>query len=645
MPSRFKIYAVVALTASMLMYGCGPDAPVEIQDEVTAPSNVRLVSSDMTSLVFAWDEVKGADFYVARLEAADGSLVPGGQTSTKETSIKYEDLEKETSYTFMVRAKVGDTDSPYTDTITAKTAADDASGTDPDPDTGTEPDPGTGTDPGTDPTPDPQPQPNGFYAQFQIPAHEDVNAVALAFPGAEGGGMYTTGGRGGKVIHVTTLADSGTGSLRAALNESGTRTIVFDVAGIIELKSALTIKSGNVTIAGQTAPGDGICIKNYELRFENADNIIIRYVRFRMGDEAKREADALWGRYNRNIIIDHCSMSWSTDECSSFYANEFFTMQWCILTESLRNSVHGKGKHGYGGIWGGKNASFHHNLLANHDSRNPRIDHPQIYGNYVETHRGNVDYRCNAVYNWGSNHTYGGEDGWFNIVNNYYKPGPASSDRKYFVDAYGTYEKDGTIYADSYPQMYLSGNVNTKYTELGAANNASTIYWHNGAGYGNYNSLLTSPLKIEGPQQKSVYTTTHSAEASFNAICQYAGASLVRDIVDERASTDAKNGTATFKDGGNGSKDGIIDTQSAVGGWPAYNATSEEIAKVKDSDGDGMPDWFEKEFGLDDTKSSDSVDKTLDSYGRYTNLEMYLHYLVKEITTSQNNNGEYIKLN
>jgi hypothetical protein len=193
--------------------------------------------------------------------------------------------------------------------------------------------------------------------------------------------------------------------------------------------------------------------------------------------------------------------------------------------------------------------------------------------------------------------------------------------------------------------MYLSGNVNAKYTELGAANNASTIYWHNGAGYGNYNSLLTSPLKIEGPQQKSVYTTTHSAEASFNAICQYAGASLVRDIVDERASTDAKNGTATFKDGGNGSEDGIIDTQSAVGGWPAYNATSEEIAKVKDSDGDGMPDWFEKEFGLDDTKASDSLDKTLDSYGRYTNLEMYLHYLVKEITTSQNNNGEYIKLN
>ena len=629
MTSRFKIYATTALAASMLLQGCGPDAPVEVPEEVTAPANVRLVSSDKTSFVFAWDEVKGADFYVARLETSDGTLVPGGQTSTKETSIKYDGLAKETTYSFKVRTKAGETDSPYSVSITAKTAGDDT----------------PGTEPGPDPTPDPTPQPNEFYAQFQIPPHEDVHADALAFPGAEGGGMYTTGGRGGKVIHVTTLADSGTGSLRAALNESGTRTIVFDVAGIIELKSALTIKNGNVTIAGQTAPGDGICIKNYDMKFENADNIIIRYIRFRMGDEAKREADALWGRYNRNIIIDHCSMSWSTDECSSFYANEFFTMQWCILTESLRNSVHGKGTHGYGGIWGGKNASFHHNLLANHDSRNPRIDHPQIYGDYVSTHRGNVDYRCNAVYNWGSNLTYGGEDGWFNIVNNYYKPGPASTDRKYFVDAYGSYIKDGVTYADSYPVMYLSGNVNTDHPDMGAANDVSTIYWHNGASYGNYNTLSDVPLAICGPQQKDVYTTVHTAEDSFSQICMYAGASLKRDSVDERACNDAVNGTATFKDGGNGSRNGIIDTQTAVGGWPVYSATSEEITNVKDSDGDGMPDRFEKEFSLDATDPSDANAMTLDQYGRYTNLEMYLHYLVKDITAAQNNNGNYINLN
>ena len=631
MTSRFKIYATVVLAASMLLQGCGPDAPVEMPEEVTAPANVRLVSSDKTSLVFAWDEVKDADFYVARLETSEGTLVPGGQTSTKETSIRYDDLDKETSYSFKVRTKAGETDSPYSEPITAMTAGDDTPGTEP----------GTGTDPGTDPTP----QPNEYYAQFKIPAHEDVHAEALAFPGAEGGGMYTTGGRGGKVIHVTTLADSGTGSLRAALNESGARTIVFDVAGIIELKSALSIKNGNVTIAGQTAPGDGICLKNYELKFENADNIIIRYIRFRMGDEAKREADALWGRYNRNIIIDHCSMSWSTDECSSFYANEYFTMQWCILTESLRNSVHGKGKHGYGGIWGGKNASFHHNLLANHDSRNPRIDHPQIYGNYVETHRGNVDYRCNAVYNWGDNLTYGGEDGLFNVINNYYKPGPASKDRNYFVDAYGSYIKDGKVYADKYPELYLSGNVNSKHPEMGAANDVSTIYWHNGSQYGNYNTLLNAPLFLTGPQNKTIYTTTHTAEGAFNLICLHAGASLDRDSVDQRACSDAMSGTATFMDGGNGSKNGLIDTQTAVEGWPTYEATSEELMQIEDTDGDGMPDWFEEKFSLDPIKASDGNGKTLDQHGRYTNLEMYLHYLVREITTSQNNNGEYIKLN
>ncbi len=617
MSIRWKINLSVVLAAFAILCGCSQDSPVEQPDVPSAPAGVKLVSAGPTSLVFSWEETPDADYYVGRLETADGSLVQGGQASTKETSLKYEGLAPETSYSFKVRVKVGEQDSPYSSSVTVQTLGNGA------------------------PEPGPVPAPNEYYEQFMVPAVEDVHGQTLAFPGAEGGGMYTSGGRGGKVIHVTTLADSGAGSLRAALAESGSRTIVFDVAGIIELKSALSIKNGDVTIAGQTAPGDGICIKNYEMKFENAGNIIIRFIRFRMGDEAKREADALWGRYNSNIMIDHCSMSWSTDECSSFYANEYFTMQWCILTESLRNSVHGKGTHGYGGIWGGKEASFHHNLLANHDSRNPRIDHPQVYGDYVSTHRGNVDYRCNAVYNWGSNHTYGGEDGWFNIVNNYYKPGPASSDRKYFVDAYGSYVKDGVTYADSYPEMYLSGNVNTMYPELGASNDASTIYWHNGSAYGNYNTLLTAPLSLSGPGKKDVYTTTHTAEDSFDAICRFAGASLSRDAVDERACTDAKNGTATFKDGGNGSKNGIIDTQTAVGGWPSYEAASDEVAAVKDTDGDGMPDLFEDKFGLNKSKAADGNEKTLDSYGRYTNLEMYLHYLVKDIIDAQNGDGTY----
>lgn len=609
------------LGAFLILSGCGRDEPVVLPEEADAPSGVKLVSSDVASLVFSWDEVEGAEYYVARLETSSGTLVPGGQTSTKETSIGFNGLQTGVAYKFKVRVHVSGTDSPFSEPLEAVTTESEGPG----------------------PGPAPKPEPSESYAEFMIPAVEDEHMLPLAFPSAEGGGMYTTGGRDGKVIHVTTLADSGSGSLRAALSESGPRTIVFDVAGVIELKSTLNIKNGDVTIAGQTAPGDGICLKNYSTVI-NADNVVIRFVRFRMGDEAKQENDAIWGRYHRNIILDHCSMSWSTDECSSFYANEFFTMQWCILTESLRNSVHGKGKHGYGGIWGGKNASFHHNLLSCHDSRNPRIDHPQIYGDYVTTHRGNVDYRCNTVYNWGSNHTYGGEDGWFNIVNNYYKPGPASSDRKYFVDAYGSYVKDGVTYADSYAEMYLSGNVHEKYPELGAANDATTIYWHNGSAYGNYNLTLSSPLALKGPAGGDVYTTTHSAEDAFARICEFGGASLSRDSVDGRACTDAKNGTATVTDGGNGSKNGIIDTQAAAGGWPSYEASADEIAGTKDTDGDGMPDWFEEKYSLNASNADDGNKKTLDSYGRYTNLEMYLHYLVRDIVAAQNTGGRYINL-
>ena len=616
-----KPYRLISFFLLAVLAACRPDDPV-VPQEIQAPSGVKCVTATQTTLVFSWNEVDGAEYYVARLEKADGTLVSGGQTSTRETSIRYDGLTPETAYSFKVRVRADDMDSPYSAALSASTLK-----------PGEEPEPG--------PDPDPQPTPNEYYAQFKIPGNEDAHRQALAFPGAEGGGMFATGGRGGKVIHVTNLNDSGPGSLRAALAESGARTIVFDVAGVIELNSGLNISKGDVTIAGQTAPGDGICIKNFSTRV-NSSNVIIRFVRFRMGDEKKNEGDAIWGRYFENIILDHCSMSWCTDECASFYANCNFTMQWCVIAESLRNSIHGKGKHGYGGIWGGKDASFHHNLLAHHDSRNPRIDHPQIYGNYVETHRGNVDYRCNAVYNWGSNHTYGGENGWFNIVNNYYKPGPASSDRKYFVDAYGSYVKDGTVYADNYAEMYLSGNVNASHPELD--NTVSSVYWHNGESYGNYNTLLSASLPLNGPSGEDIYTTTHSAEQAFGNICAYAGASLVRDAVDERVCSDVLEGKASFNDGGNGSKGGIIDTQSAVGGWPAYEAEAGEIEMVKDMDGDGMPDWFEDKFGLDKADPSDGNSKTLDIYGRYTDLEMYLHYLVRDIVEKQNAGGVYQKI-
>ena len=627
-----KLKSLAFCLAYVVLAACGK-ATVEETSAVLlgVPQDVVLTVNTGTSLTFAWKSVEGAEKYAARLEYADGKLL--AQKNPVQTNVTFDDLTDGESYIFKVRSVADGQTSSYSDPLTVIAGESQAQEPPVEPD---------GPDTPENPSPsDPPGNPSEYYAQFKIPQAEDVHGKALAFPGAEGGGMYTTGGRGGKVIHVTTLADSGTGSLRAALNESGTRTIVFDVAGLIELGSTLNIAKGDVTIAGQTAPGDGICIKNFSTQVK-ADNVIIRFVRFRMGDEAKQENDAIWGRYQKNIILDHCSMSWSTDECSSFYANINFTMQWCILTESLCNSVHGKGAHGYGGIWGGKNASFHHNLLANHKSRNPRFDHPEIYDNNISTHRGNVDYRCNVVYNWGDNSSYGGEGAWLNMVNNYYKPGPASKDKKYFLDANGIYSSSGTNYG--YPELYVSGNMHTKYSDI-TSDNLVGVYWHDHKTNTppDNSKLKLSQMPVKGPSSEDVYTTTHSATDAFARICASAGASLKRDAVDRRACGDAQSGKATCTDGGNGSKNGIIDTQSVVGGWPSYTADAAALAKTVDTDKDGMPDWFETQFGLNKSDAADGNAKTLDHKDRYTNLEMYLHYLVRDIVESQNEGGEYQK--
>ena len=494
---------------------------------------------------------------------------------------------------------------------------------------------------------------------FGLPLANEDDGVVRAFPGAEGGGMYTTGGRGGAVYHVTNLNDSGPGSFRDAVSKSN-RTIVFDVAGTIELNSKLKITSSNLTIAGQTAPGDGICIRNYTVELQG-DNIIIRYLRFRMGDTTRTEDDALGGRYHANIVIDHCSMSWCTDECASLYANRNFTMQWCILSESLNNSVHGKGAHGYGGIWGGGNASFHHNLLAHHVSRNPRFDHPYVYdknnASIIEQYGGHVDFRNNAIYNWGeSENCYGGELCKINMVNNYYKEGPASKSNKYFFAAYGNCCSSCSGYGYSYeeimPKVYADGNLYLKKDGTQASfstDNYAGIYDKDKKSYTTYSSDNTGtfrqssllPIESDGGR---CYTTTHSAEGAFDAILAYAGASLKRDEVDQRATEDARSGKATITDGGNGSTNGIIDTQDAVGGWPELTATAEEIARAADSDGDGIPDYYEDLFGLDKNNAADGKTKTLDPKGLYTNLEVYLHYLVRDITAAQVKNGTYTEL-
>lgn len=444
----------------------------------------------------------------------------------------------------------------------------------------------------------------GMLCFFSLQVPYTATAQVPAFPGAEGFGAMTTGGRGGTVIEVTNLNDSGAGSLRAAIQTSGTRTVVFRVSGTIELQSELRIQSGNITIAGQTAPGDGICLKNYPLSID-ANNVIIRFLRCRLGDESDTESDAMWGRNQENIIIDHCSLSWSVDECGSFYDNKNFTLQYCILSESLYRSVHEKGDHGYGGIWGGQGATFHHNLLAHHTSRNPRFCGSRYTG---EPELELVDHRNNVIYNWGFNSCYGGEAGNHNMVANYYKYGPATSvsvrDRIIDPDAndngFGTY--------------YIAGNVTHGYPATTEDN------WR---GVDGISTSTKEEIRLDEPLDAPALTP-HDAYEAFEHVVARAGAVLPkRDALDTRIIGEVVTGTVHYG-GAYGELLGIIDSQVTVGGWPALEGTGAPA----DSDHDGMPDEWEDTMGLN---RDDPADRNGDLDGDgYTNLEEYLNGLVEE---------------
>lgn len=444
----------------------------------------------------------------------------------------------------------------------------------------------------------------------------------LSFPGAEGFGRYTTGGRGGKVYFVTKLTDDGSeGTLRYALNQKGARYIVFKTGGTIYLDSPLKIKEGNVTIAGQTAPGDGITVANYET-FVAADNVVIRYIRFRMGDQKKFEGDTFGARFIKNLIVDHCSMSWSTDETVSVYANENTTVQWCIIAESLRKSVHQKGTHGYGGIAGGKYASFHHNLYAHHDSRNPRLGE---YAGSKFALTDLTDFRNNVIYNWGHNSIYGGEGMNVNIINNYYKPGPATISRQRIVAIDKNEKPEAEVY-NIWGKYYINGNVIEGNPEVSKDNWTQGVFAQMKPSY-HLTDQDKNEIKINQPHDIQNNIKTHSAKEAYEKIVQIAGAALIRDAVDLHILKDVKNGRFTYE-GSKGSTNGIIDSQKDVGGFPDLKPGT----ALPDSDRDGMPDDWEIKNKLN-PEVPNANGKDLDK--NYDNIEVYFNDLVKNITGQQ----------
>lgn len=437
-----------------------------------------------------------------------------------------------------------------------------------------------------------------------------------------GGGSAATGGNGAATVYrVTSLEDNEPynpkdGTLRFAINKAGARIIVFDVAGTIHLCAPLTIAHGDVTILGQSAPGQGICIADYPLVLEKTNNVIIRFVRVRLGNSSlekdnEKDYDAISVNDCKNVLIDHCSASWSVDECVSCYGNENFTLQYCFITESLRNAGHVKGAHGYGGIWGGKNASFHHNLLAHHDSRNPRFDH-----DYVDKkHAGPIDFVNNVIYDWGGNSTYGGEGSsngaggrHINMVNNYYQPGPYTNNnvRTRIVDPWTSCDNcisacGGNVLP---PVIFLSGNVMKDADEVTRDN------WK-----GSTKAKSVAGTDTRWKEGLTLLPAEQEAASAYQTVLAKAGCSLSRDAVDLRIVQEVQQGTGK-----------LIDKPSDVGGWPELKPGD---SVVTDEDEDHIPDEWEKKYGLDPTNRKDAKAQTL--VAGFSNYEVYLNDLVKNL--------------
>ena len=472
--------------------------------------------------------------------------------------------------------------------------------------------------------------------------------IPKAFPTAEGGGMYTTGARGAlednkdiEVYHVTNLNDSGEGSFRDAVSGEN-RIIVFDVSGMIDLQSQLTIGHDNITILGQTAPGDGICFRSNNIKV-GADNVIIRYLRFRVGSKLAdgsdtRAQDGLEVTDNcQNVIIDHCSISWGTDENLSAYAVKDVTVQNCIIAEALNQSVHDKGEHSYGGIWGGVNVSFHHNIIATHKSRNPKIGTSEtvaMTSGYTDKETV-IDMWNNVIYNWGDKAGYGAENGAnVNLVNNYYKAGPATPTGK----RARIFElSPGNKYQAKWSgDIYASGNyIDDDSTNAADSANAAAVNeknWQVDAKTGVYLDAggIETYSKLESLRESSfLYNRDiQTAQEAYENVIANAGARLPKlDLVDSRIIENVANRTAPA-DGSHGSAyllddpvDGIPEGQENLydnRGYPIWESQSR--GTDYDTDCDGIPDEWEDKMGLNKENPTDSLNIGPDGY---TYLEIF----------------------
>ena len=428
----------------------------------------------------------------------------------------------------------------------------------------------------------------------------------LAFPGAEGFGRLARGGRGGEVYHVTTLDDSGPGSLREGfVTANGPRTIIFDVSGYVQLKSRLQLEKSNITIAGQTAPGDGITLRDYTFQIRNATNVIVRYLRARLGDEnkpvgAKGGDDTFNTDDVDQLIVDHCSFSWAIDGTHDLRRGGNVTVQWCIFSEALNQSLHNKGEHAmcasYRNLTGP--ISLHHNLFATSRDRHPTLGSAAAPPRYI------IDFRNNIIYNWSKGGTANFADHFINCVNNLFRPGPMSDPARLPIAMKGS--------LPDLAQGFMSGNVFEQREDLTRDNYAALDFqrWLKpGSGY-LYRSKLAD-WKSPAPDIGAAAPLTQSAAEAADLVIAKSGASLRRDAVDVRVMDDVKNRRGR-----------LIDSQKEVGGYPELRSA----AAPSDKDCDGIPDDWEKSHGLDPANPYDQkADRNKDGY---TNLEEYLNSLV-----------------